>query len=123
MHVAAHKALPLIAGKRAGQQARLAKNLKAVAHAQHQAARAGKARHGRHEGRESGDGARAQRVPVRKTAGHDHRPQVGRQLSVRIPQINGLGGAVHRFGHGMSGVGIAVRARKYNHGHPATVMS
>jgi hypothetical protein len=68
------------------------------------------------------NGARAQRVPVRKTAGHDHRPQVGRQLGVGVPQINGLGGAVHRFGHGMSGVGIAVRARKHNHGHPATVI-
>ena len=70
--LAADEAQSLVGQQRAGQQARLAEDLKAVADAEHEPALAGELGDGLHHRREARDRAHAQVVAIAEAAGHDH---------------------------------------------------
>ena len=72
VHVFANEMQIAIANQRARQQSCFAKNLKAVADAQHEAAAGGKLLHRFHHRRKPRERAGAQIVAVRKAAGNDH---------------------------------------------------
>ena len=72
VHVAADVAQAAVAHHRAGEQARFAKNLEAVADTQDHAAAFGEFLDGLHYGRKTGDRAGAQVIAEGKTAGQDN---------------------------------------------------
>ena len=90
VHVAADEAQPLVAHQRAGQKPRFAENLEAIANAQHQAARAREARDGIHHRRKTGDGAGAQVVAVRESAGQNDGVEAGEVLRLVPDEFSGL---------------------------------
>ena len=75
--------------QRAGQQARLAEHLEAVADPEHEAAGGGELGHLLHHRREAGDRAGAQVVAVGEAAGDDHRIDA-LQVAVAVPQDHRL---------------------------------
>ena len=78
------EAKPLVREQRAGEQAGLAQDLKAVADSEHRAAVRGEAGHGLHGGSEPGDRASPQVVAVGEPAGDDHGVEV-REIRLLVP--------------------------------------
>ena len=75
----------VVGQQRAGQQARLAQDLEAVADAEHRAAVGGELGDRLHHRREAGDRAGAQVVAVGEAAGHDDRVDA-REVAVAVPE-------------------------------------
>ena len=75
----------LIAGQRAWQQARLSKDLEAIADAEHRHALLRTIDNGLHHRRERGNRARAQVVTIRKTARHYYRIHAV-QIGICVPE-------------------------------------
>ena len=90
MHVLADEFQPRIAHQHAGQQARFAQDLKAVADAEHETAIGREFAHRVHDRRTRGNRAAAQIVAIGKAAGHDHEIGALGQRGVGVPDHRGL---------------------------------
>ena len=103
---------PGIAHQRSGQQAGLAKDLKAIADAEYQAAGGCEFLDRLHDGRKTGNGTGAQVVAVGKAAGHKNRITIFQVGGFMPEQRDGL---VHHVRNGVVGVVVAVGAGKNKH--------
>ena len=90
MHLLADVLEAGVAHQRAGQQAGLGEDLKAVADAEHKATGVGEVFDGLHDGREAGDGAGAEIVAIGEAAGHEHRVDSLQIVGVVPEKGNGL---------------------------------
>src|SRR3954452_2767318 len=113
LDLAADEAQGRVGQERAGQQARLAQDLKAVADAEHGAAVAGEVEHRRHHGREAGDRTHAEVVAVAEAARDDHGVDPA-QVGVGVPEQLGVADA----GGGKQGIALVARAGKANDAEP-----
>ena len=84
LELAADEAHRLVEQQRAGQQARLAEDLEAVADPQHRAAAGGEGGDRLHRRREAGDRARPQVVAVGEAAGDDDAVDAG-EVALFVP--------------------------------------
>ena len=120
--VAADETQLRVAHQHAGQQPRLAGDLKAVAHREHEAALRREGAHRVHDRRPRRDGAAAQIIAVGKAARNDDEVGAGRQLAVGMPNHRRLaaGYQLERARH----VALAIDAGKDDDGgfHPVTSM-
>ena len=99
-----------VADERAGQQAGLGQNLKAVADTQHQPAVVGELFHRLHHGAEPRDGAASEIIAIAETAGHDDdigiaegiflMPDVARGVAEQPRGVDGVLVAIARRGIG-----------------------
>ena len=94
-----------VAHERAGEQAGLGEDLEAVADAENEAAVAGEALDGLHDGREAGNGAGAQVVAVGESAGDEDGVDAAEVFGIVPEKADGLLGD---FGDHVIGIVVAV---------------
>src|SRR5215472_3237205 len=111
VNVAADEPEALVAHHGAGEQARFAQNLEAVADAEHQPAGGGKFLDGLHHRRKAGDGAGAQIVAVGESAGQNEGVAVREVLRLVPDELDGL---LEDVSDGVKGVVVAIGPWKNN---------
>jgi hypothetical protein len=95
VHLTAHEPQRVVRQQRAGQEARLAQHLEAVADAEHGTAVAGELDHRLHQRREARDRPHAQVVAVGEAARDDDGVDAA-QVTVAVPEEVGVGVAAAR---------------------------
>src|SRR5467141_4485712 len=112
VYLPADKAKTGIARKHARQQARFAKNLKAVADAEDKSAGAREFLHRAHHGRKPRNRARAQVIAISKPARQNDGVKTSDLFGLMPQEFNRL---VKDLAQGVVGVVVAVRAGKHDH--------
>src|SRR5579864_1658312 len=112
VYLSADEPQPSIAHKHARQQARLTKNLKAVADPEDEPSGAREFFHRAHHRRKSRDRPRAQVIAISKSAGQQNRVKPIHFFGLMPEEFDRL---TEHFAQRVPGVVIATRARKHDH--------
>src|SRR5882672_160354 len=112
VHLPADEAQTDVARKHSWQQARLAKNLEAIADAEDKSAGAREFLDGAHHWRKPCDGPRAQVIAIGKPAGQNDGVKTSDSFGLMPEKFNRL---MKDLAQGVVGVVVTVRAREHDH--------